>query len=290
MNPTITASMVLYHNHPESFGLAIQSFLDSDPHGRLAIVDNSAQPLTHELFRHERVSYIFPGRNLGFGAGHNLGIARVADGDFHLLLNPDVSFPATTVRDLLSFAAADAGIGAVMPRICFPDGSLQRLCKLLPTPFDLLLRRFIPIASLQDRHRATYELHQLPQDRVVDVPSLSGCFLLVRSALLRDIGGFDERYFLYMEDVDLVRRIGDRARTVYYPFTSVQHQYARGSYKSGKLLYHHLRSAWKYFSKWGWYFDPTRGRRNAEVLRLLEDRSRQPVQPQPGGRVHHRLD
>ena len=261
--------MVLYHNPSELFGPAIQSFLDFDADARIAIVDNSAIPLVHELFRHERVVHIRTGRNIGFGAGHNLGFARVGGGDFHLLLNPDVSFTAKAVEALLSFAASDSTIGAVMPRICFPDGSLQRLCKLLPTPSDLLLRRFISVSYLQERHRRAYELVALPQDRVSDVPSLSSCFLLLRAALFRELGGFDERYFMYMEDVDLIRRIGDRARTVYYPFVTIEHEYGKGSYKNKRLLGYHLLSALKYFSKWGWYFDATRTRRNAEILRTL---------------------
>jgi GT2 family glycosyltransferase len=269
LSVTITASMVLYDNPPELFGAAIQSFLDCDPRGRIAIVDNSARSLAHELFHHDRVTYIFAGRNLGFGSGHNLAIGKVARGDFHLLLNPDVRFSATTVQELLAFAASDPGIGAVMPKICFPNGSLQRLCKLLPTPFDLLLRRFIPVPFLQQMRRVTYELHGLPQDRAIDVPSLSGCFLLLRTSLLKELGGFDERYFMYMEDVDLVRRIGDRARTVYYPFVTVEHQYAKGSYSNTRLLGYHLLSGMKYFSKWGWWFDAARAQRNAQVLRAL---------------------
>jgi GT2 family glycosyltransferase len=261
--------MVLYHNPPELFGPAIQSFLDFDTNARIAIVDNSATPLVHELFQHDRVVHIFTGRNLGFGSGHNLGFNRVAAGDFHLLLNPDVRFSAGVVGTLLSYAASDSAIGAVMPRICFPDGSLQRLCKLLPTPFDLLLRRFIAVPFLQDRHRRAYELMGLPQDRISDVPSLSSCFLLLRAPLFRELGGFDERYFMYMEDVDLIRRIGDRARTVYYPFVTIEHAYGKGSYRSKRLLGYHILSALKYFSKWGWWFDAARTRRNADMLRTL---------------------
>jgi GT2 family glycosyltransferase len=271
LNATISASMVLYHNRPEMFGAAVQSFLDCDPDGRIAIVDNSAYPLSHGLFKHERVIYIHVGRNIGFGAGHNLAFSKVATGEFHLLLNPDVAFSAAAVQELLSFAGADPSIGAVMPRICYPDGSQQKLCKLLPTPVDLMLRRFIPLRFLQERRRGTYELDELPQDRVSDVPSLSSCFLLLRSALFSELGGFDARYFMYMEDVDLVRRIGDRARTVYYPFVTIQHEYAKGSYKNWRLFGYHLLSAIKYFSKWGWYFDAARTRRNAQILRVLSD-------------------
>lgn len=270
----ITASMVLYHNPAEQFAPVIRAFLAADPEARLVVVDNSARALECELFKHERVVYLHPGRNLGFGCGHNLGFRRLPDSEFHLLLNPDVRFEPGAVRELLRFAASDPSIGAVMPRICFPNGSLQRLCKLLPTPMDLVLRRFVPVPFLWERRRAAYELDGLPQDRISDVPFLSSCFLLLRSSLFRELGGFDERYFMYMEDVDLARRIGDRARTVYYPFVSIQHEYGKGSYKSSRLLGYHLMSALKYFSKWGWWFDPARSERNAAALRQIARTSR----------------
>lgn len=266
---SVSASLVLFHNDPEAYGAAISSFLTSSD-GRLFLIDNSAAPLRHPLFDHPRVRYIFPGKNLGFGAGHNLAIAQVGlTSEFHLLLNPDVRFEPNVIRSLLRFARSDASIGAVMPRIRYPDGTQQNLCKMLPTPVDLFVRRFVPLHSVQARLNFRYELLGLPQDRPVDVPSLSGCFLLVRTRLLQGLRGFDERYFMYMEDVDLVRRIGDVSRTVYYPHVSVEHAYAKASYRNKKLLGHHLRSAVRYFNKWGWWIDPCRRYRNKEVARLI---------------------
>lgn len=263
----ITASLVLYHNDPAQYGAAIQSFL-SGCDGRLVVVDNSAEPLQHPLFADPRVQVIFAGRNLGFGAGHNLAIRALAgQSDAHLLLNPDVSFGPEVLSHLSARLEREPDISALMPRIAYPDGELQRLCKLLPTPLDLILRRFIPSQSLRSRLNERYELHDLPQDRSSEVPSLSGCFLLVRMALLQGMGGFDERYFMYMEDVDLVRRLGDHGRTVYDPSVTVVHAYAKGSYRNRKLLGYHLKSALKYFGKWGWVVDVTRTRRNREALR-----------------------
>lgn len=263
----ITASLVLYHNDPAQYGAAIQSFLGGCD-GRLVVVDNSAEPLQHPLFADPRVQVIFAGRNLGFGAGHNLAIRALAgQSDAHLLLNPDVSFGSEVLPYLSTRMEKELDISALMPRIAYPDGELQRLCKLLPTPLDLILRRFIPSQSLRSRLNERYELHDLPQDRSSEVPSLSGCFLLVRMALLQGMGGFDERYFMYMEDVDLVRRLGDHGRTVYDPSVTVVHAYAKGSYRNRKLLGYHLKSALKYFGKWGWVVDVTRTRRNREALR-----------------------
>ena len=267
----LSASLVLFHNDPAHYGLAMQSYLDGC-NGVLYVIDNSSIPLQHQLFDHPRVRYFFVGRNLGFGAAHNRALALLdGQSDAHLLLNPDVHFGAEVLPALSRCLASDASIGAVMPRIEYPNGDLQHLCKLLPTPFDLILRRFIPVAALRERINRRYELHELNQRCRSEIPCLSGCFLLVRTALLQRLGGFDERYFMYLEDVDLMRRIGDLARTIYEPAVTVTHAYAKGSYRNRRLLGYHLKSAIQYFNKWGWMFDSVRRERNRhmqETIRL----------------------
>jgi len=84
------------------------------------------------------------------------------------------------------------------------------------------------------------------------------------------VGWFDERFFMYMEDVDLVRRIGDVSDAVYLPSVQVKHAYAKGSYRSRKLLGYHLRSAILYFNKWGWFIDQDRRERNEKALANLK--------------------
>jgi hypothetical protein len=92
--------------------------------------------------------------------------------------------------------------------------------------------------------------------------------MFTRRAVLESIGGFDERYFLYMEDTDLCRRIGDISRLLFWPWTTVIHGHAQGSYKSLHMLRLHVRAAVAYFNKWGWWRDPVRKARN--VAGLLE--------------------
>jgi hypothetical protein len=89
--------------------------------------------------------------------------------------------------------------------------------------------------------------------------------MFLRSSVLKQVGLFDERFFMYMEDVDLCRRIGNKSRTMYYPDTFLFHGYTKGSYKSFDLALAHLQSAMKYFTKWGWFFDHERDRRNREL-------------------------
>ncbi|NOU01178.1 MAG: glycosyltransferase family 2 protein [Gallionella sp.] len=269
----ITASLVLFQNPPELFGPAMQSFLDGVADGLLIVSDNSPTPLQHPLFAHDRVRYVHNGCNLGFGKAHNRAISLIPEGsEFHLLLNPDIRFDANVLPQLRAFMESDATIGVTMPRITYPDGALQHLCKRLPTPVDLVFRRFIPSKRIRNWINSRYELHGLTQDQPSSVPNLSGCFLLVRSRLLKELGGFDERYFMYLEDIDLVRRIGDQAKTIYFPTVSVVHEYAKGSYVNKKLLGYHISSALKYFTKWGWWFDRVRYVRNDKVAKLISSR------------------
>lgn len=262
-------------NNPEAlYGVAIKSFLESATDGLLFVVDNSPVALESEFFFHERVKYIFNGENLGFGKAHNKAILNLpSTSEFHLFLNPDISFGQRMIPDLHSYCDKDPSIGVLMPRINYPDGSGQRLAKLLPTPVDLIIRRFVPIKAVKSWIDQRYELHDLPQHDPVDVPNLSGCCLFVRTKLLRDLGGFDERYFMYLEDVDLVRRIGDHARTTYVPTVTVVHEYAKGSYRWNRLLYYHLKSAIQYFTKWGWLIDSVRSERNNKMLDLIANLS-----------------
>jgi len=271
--PVLSASLVLFHTKPELYVPAIQSFLDGLKNGFLIVLDNSAEPTTHPIFNNPCVHYIFHGRNVGFGAGHNIAFSHCyGKSDFHLVLNPDVEFENPVLPSLTALLKTNAEISAVMPRIIYPDGSMQQLCKLLPTPADLLIRRFIPspFKTIVEHLNQRYELHGLRQDRLSDVPVLSGCFLLVRTRLLEQLGGFDERYFMYMEDVDLIRRLNKLGRIVYMPLVTVSHVYAKESYRNRRLLMYHLKSAIKYFNKWGWFFDKERRSRNQTALMLLK--------------------
>ena len=261
----ISASLVLYHNDSIQYEKAIESFLNST-NGVLYVVDNSSYPLQCQFFLHERVVYIYNGNNLGFGRAHNKAMLDLSDSDYHLIINPDISFDSLVLPELLRFVVENPNVAAVMPKIIYPDGRLQRLCKLLPTPSYLFFRRFMPSNYIKNLINQRYELYGLTQDEPSNVPSLSGCFLFLKTDLVKQIGGFDERYFMYMEDVDLVRRLGDCSETVYYPLVKVVHHYEKGSYKSVKLLRYHITSAVRYFFKWGWFIDHVRKKRNMIIL------------------------
>jgi GT2 family glycosyltransferase len=190
------------------------------------------------------------------------------DAPYHLILNPDIMFDADSLDRLANVMDERPDVGLVMPKVLYPDGSNQYLCKLLPAPVDLLLRRFLPgpWKGLARKRTALYELRFLDSDVPAYVPSLSGCFMFARRSLLNTVGGFDERFFLYMEDVDLCRRMLGISRLLYWPGVTVEHVHQMGSYRSRKLLFLHIRSAIQYFNKWGWIWDRTRKQVNRETL------------------------
>jgi len=263
----ITCSIVLYNNDPHLLERAVVSALMTEFIARVAIVDNSPSDRLREcLPQDRRVTYIHKPENLGFGKAHNLAFNVCGtQSDYHLVLNPDVYFGADVVPALKTYMDERPDVGVVMPKVLFPDGSTQHLCKLLPTPFDLLMRRFLPASVLSRFFEARmdqYEMRQTGYDREMRVPCLSGCFMFVRSSVYRQVEGFDERYFLYMEDVDLSRRIGALYRTMYFPGVHVFHAYGKGSYGNSWMRNLHIRSAIVYFSKWGWFRDEGRDRLN----------------------------
>jgi GT2 family glycosyltransferase len=89
--------------------------------------------------------------------------------------------------------------------------------------------------------------------------------MLFRKEALDKAGLFDERYFMYMEDIDITRRVHQHFKTVYYPSVHIYHGHARESYRINKLLFTHIKSAIRYFNKWGWFFDAERREVNRRV-------------------------
>lgn len=203
------------------------------------------------------INYHFNSRNTGYGRGHNKVIKTELTSHYHIIINPDIIIAPSTIESLCSFMDDNLDIGIVCPKILNEDGTIQFLNKRYPNVFDLFARRFVP----QSMHRfmkhrlAHYEMKDIGYDDICDVEVLTGCFMFCRSDALTAVGGFDDRYFMYMEDADLCRKIQQAGyRTVYYPHAAITHLWERSSYKSLRMTWVHLRSAVAYFSKWGWKF------------------------------------
>lgn len=269
MQSKLTASIVVYKNSIELLQHAVQSFLDSAPDSTLYIIDNSPTNDYSSKFINPRIKYIFNNKNIGFGAGHNIALkdAMANNSAYHIVLNPDVYFEESVIEKLYEFMEENKSVGLITPKVLYPDGRLQPLCKLLPSPFTLFMRRFLHFnPNWVNRLNHWYEMHFSGYDKVMDVPFLSGCFMFLRLEALQKVGLFDERIFLYTEDTDLTRRIHKHYRTIFYPEAIIYHYHEKGSYKNTVILLHHIRSAITYFNKWGWFRDTERDHINERTI------------------------
>ena len=250
---SLGASIVLYRTAVRSILPLIEQFLAQGV-SRLYLIDNS--PAGFDAFAGweppARVVTIATRINLGYGRANNIAIRdSVRRHEFHLVCNPDITLGANLLPELCDYLRRHPDVGLLGPRVLGTDGSLQYLCKRSPSVMDLVVRRFAPAHWFSAR-RDRYEMRDQSYEREMEPAFISGCFMLFRASILQQLDGFDERFFLYLEDADLSRRAQQLARNRYYPANHVVHVHERGAHKSLKLLMYFGASVWKYFNKWGW--------------------------------------
>ena len=267
----LNVSIVLYNPNWSQVTALTQSLLRCDSVRKVYWVDNSPKATEVLPIASARVEYLFNNRNIGYGAAHNIAIRESIYDDvpFHLVINPDIEITDDTLPTLLTFIKEHAEVGMVMPKIVSPTGEVQYLCKLLPTPLDVFGRRFLPKNWMRKRNER-YELRHTGYDKMMNVPYLSGCFMLLRTEAVKKARLFDERFFMYPEDIDLTRRIHRDYLTVYFPHTTVVHHHAKASYHSVKMLWIHAVNMCRYFNKWGWWCDKEREEMNGMILNCVE--------------------
>lgn len=257
----LTASIVVYKTTEIELKTIVDCALKSPLH-TIYIVDNSPSNKSKaviDCYQSPQLLYIYGHGNIGYGAGHNIAIKKSIElgATYHIILNPDIIFHTDAITALTQFMDQHPQVGAVMPNIIYPDGKNQRLCKLLPTPFDIFARRLLP-RSLTTKRNERYEMHFMGYDKPWNCPNLSGCFMFLRTDILKQIGGFDDRFFMYFEDTDLIRRIHQVSITAFYPNATIVHAHKAEHRTSKTLLKISLESAIKYFNKYGWLFDKER--------------------------------
>jgi GT2 family glycosyltransferase len=270
----VTASIVLYNNDREMLQAAINSFLNTDMDSKLFLIDNSPLSILRDIVADDRVEYFHNPSNPGFGAAHNIAIkkAMTLNSTYHVVLNPDVYYIKGVVETLVEYMNNNQDIGNIMPKVSYPNGELQYLCKLLPTPYDWIGRRFNPFKKMVEQRNELFELRFTNYEQVMEVPYLSGCFMFLRLDALKLIGLFDEAIFMYGEETDMCRRMIDGGfRTVFNPNVQIYHHFEKGSHKSWRLTRIGIKSAIYYFNKWGWFFDKRRAFINKETLKKIKE-------------------
>lgn len=267
--PRLSVSIVLHNTPPDQFRATLDSLQRATREAWagpvvVAVVENAgageyrdevaallAEWPGGELFR---MVYLPQPGNLGFGAGHNAVLATLAS-EYHLILNPDVELAPSALKHGLSRLRKDSTIALLSPRVTSQDGVQEFLCKRYPSVLVLLLRGFAPsfIRRWFDERLADYEMQgACSGNSPVDVEIASGCFMLVRTAALRAVGGFDPAYFLYFEDFDLSLRIRKQGRLVFEPAMRIVHHGGYAARKGPRHIGHFVASGLRFFRQHGW--------------------------------------
>ena len=220
---------------------------------QLYVVDNASTDGTADFIRerYPAVTVIDSEKNRGFGAGHNL-VLPLLDSKYHVVINPDILLPSDVITRLCDYADAHETVGLLSPQIRFEDGRVQMLGKRNPTLRYLGAHRFHK-GDTPSKAMIEYCMLDMPQSEPFPITNATGCFMFFRTSVFRDLGGFDERFFMYLEDCDIARRAAERSEVLHDPTTDVIHLWERGSKKNKKLLLIHVQSILKYFLKWGFF-------------------------------------
>ena len=287
----VTASIVTYKHHFLDIEPVLRSLFAS-PVDTIYIIDHSVDimpTLLSELeeFRSrvftgepqlvERVAnglqmIYLPHNNNGYGGGHNVALKQaIKDGStYHLVVNPDIWFGPRVIPGLIKYMDEHEDVAQMMPKVLYPDGEIQRLAKLLPTPMDMFGRLCLSPSMIAKRN-AQFELSDSRYEMTLNVPYLSGCFMFFRLSAVKEIDYFDESFFMYAEDIDITRRLHEKYKTLYYPELPVYHKFSRASPRSMRLFFVQGFNIMKYFDKWGWFNDKQRDEFNRRLLNEISN-------------------
>ncbi len=249
VNKNITASIVIYRENFKVLEKAMGSFLDSTLSKKLYIIDNSPSNEFKNKIQNDSVEYIYSNKNIGFGMGHNSILHKLTSKNkYHLILNPDVSFHPEILEKLVLKMESSESLSMIAPRVLNTNNKLLYTARRYPNLFELIFR-FLGIFK---KFTSTGEYKNQNHKKSFSPDFVQGSFMLFKTDDLLQLNGFDNRFFMYMEDVDICRRIDQLGKKkLFYPKVEIIHTHRKGSTKSIKLFIIHISSIIKYFMKWG---------------------------------------
>lgn len=244
---------------------SVQKLIDATPlRVRFILVDNVSTHIdVHALTKKNlpEAIVILRDKNVGFGRSCNRG-AQEVEADYYFFLNPDtrVDDPEVLLK-LYRFLKTFPRVGIAAPKILYMNGRLQETCRRFPSWFTPIAQRTALIKKEKiDKHRRDFLMEDFEHHKRRMVDWVQGSAFMIDGNLFHELGGFDERYFMYYEDVDLCRNCWLQGRPVYYlPEAVLYHAYGKESAKGestlDKLLHNrttqiHIISWLKYTLKW----------------------------------------
>lgn len=253
MKHQLSASVVMYGGADE-VSRCIQSLLEEtkDSELKLYVIDNASPDGALEELKKQKVTsqidLLALEKNVGYGGGHNK-VLPLLHSKYHAVVNPDIVVHEDVLSVIVDWMEEHPDVVMTTPRLVFPDGRQQNIAKRRPALLPLIARQ-LPIKALKK-----YEDHYLMLDedlsKPTDVEFCSGCFFVIRTEIFRKMGGFDEGYFMYVEDADITRKALEYGRAVYLPQVTVEHAWHREAHKKPRQFMWQVRSMFRYFRKWG---------------------------------------
>lgn len=217
------------------------------------VVDNASSDDSRDMARREfpQVTLIANPMNIGFGAGNNVGIPA-STGRYVLFLNSDTQVTEGALKAMVDYADANPDVGILGPKLLNADGSLQYSCRQYPNLATGFLHN-TPLGRLLPKNRfaADYLMKNWDHATPRNVDWVSGAALMIRRTLLDQIGGFDEDYYMYCEDVDLCWRANHAdSRVTYLPDAIIYHYIGKSSdLAPTRMTYEFHRSQYLFYKK-----------------------------------------
>jgi GT2 family glycosyltransferase len=220
---------------------------------KVFVIDNASNDNTADLLKKHYLwtEFLQNEQNLGFGAAHNKALPLLHS-HYHVLINPDVIFVEDVLTPLFTYLDEHPEVAMITPRILNLDGSEQKLPKLQPRLKYLVARRYEQRFGWAKRLCQEYVRADEVFSEPTEIETCTGSFSVIRTEVFQQIGGFDERFFLYFEDNDLSRRAHEHGSLVFYPQASVLHRYRRLAMSNNRAFLLQIRSMLYYFNKYGW--------------------------------------
>ena len=253
-NVKVTASIVTYNSRRVIDGV-LKSLRCSNCSCDLetVVVDNKSTDDTVDYISkmYPEVRIIQNQINAGYGRANNKALSA-SDSDYFFVINPDIEFDEDLIQKAVDYLEANPDIVLANPDIKSPEGKRKYPPKALPALHYILPRVVKWKNPLFDKWRREYTYQTRFREEPFEVEVCSGSFMMCRTSALKAVGGFDERFFLYYEDLDLSRMMAQKGRIVCNPGLSVRHVGAREAHHSKTAGNYMIQSAFKYFNKWGW--------------------------------------
>lgn len=256
----LSATIVVY-NHAQEALDAAAAVLDCTRRHPLTLylVDNaspdgSGQQLEQAapglpLRPGQQVKVVRRSRNQGFGTGHNTVLPELTS-QVHFILNPDIQLTADTLSDLAEWMEAHPGVVMARPGLVFPDGRTQPL-PLRRCSLRAMVYRQLPMLKFWSHCNDAYLMADQDLTRPTEIQFCTGSFSAVRTEDFRAVGGFDEGYFMYVEDADLTQKMMQRGKAYLVPQYTAVHAWHRAAHRQLRPCLWQVRSLLRYFGKWG---------------------------------------